>query len=153
MVAVGSLLHLYHSFLLLFAPQFYCHSQANKTRARSLVEMQWATLLAAAAFAQNVVAQNMLRFACSQLVVERTDPLVNRHEVHATSSPDRRRRCIQHHYGPHQRPCPDFQVHVLQLCTGQVELRKYLSSFKSHRTDNIQWTAVMFFKAKNGTYM
>jgi hypothetical protein len=77
MVAVGSLLHLYHSFLLLFAPQFYCHSQANKTRARSLVEMQWATLLAAAAFAQNVVAQNMLRFACSQLVVERTDPLVN----------------------------------------------------------------------------
>ena len=41
--------------------------------------MQWATLTAVAALlAQNVNAQgNMLRFACSQLVVERTDPLVN----------------------------------------------------------------------------
>lgn len=40
--------------------------------------MQWATLAAAALFAQNVAAQgSMLRFACSQLVVERTDPLVN----------------------------------------------------------------------------
>ena len=40
--------------------------------------MQW-TLLAAALLAQNAVAQfnPMLRFACSQLVVERTDPLVN----------------------------------------------------------------------------
>jgi hypothetical protein len=40
--------------------------------------MQWATLAVAALFAQNVAAQlNLLRFACSQLVVERTDPLVN----------------------------------------------------------------------------
>ena len=40
--------------------------------------MQWATLLAAVtALAGSVAAQNMLRFACSQLVVERTDPLVN----------------------------------------------------------------------------
>jgi hypothetical protein len=58
-------------------PQHYRHPQANKTTARSLVKMQWATLLATAALAQNVAAQNMLRFACSQLVVERTDPLVN----------------------------------------------------------------------------
>lgn len=39
--------------------------------------MQWSTLAAAALLAQGVAAQNMLRFACSQLVVERTDPLVN----------------------------------------------------------------------------
>jgi hypothetical protein len=43
-----------------------------------VINMQWATLAAAALFAQNVAAQgSMLRFACSQLVVERTDPLVN----------------------------------------------------------------------------
>jgi hypothetical protein len=50
----------------------------HKVNTRSLVNMQWATLVAAALFTQNVAAQgSMLRFACSQLVVERTDPLVN----------------------------------------------------------------------------
>lgn len=50
----------------------------HKSNTQSLVNMQWATLAAAALFAQNVAAQgSMLRFACSQLVVERTDPLVN----------------------------------------------------------------------------
>ena len=38
--------------------------------------MKW-NLLVAALAAQHASAQNMLRFACSQLVVERTDPLVN----------------------------------------------------------------------------
>jgi hypothetical protein len=40
---------------------------------------QWASLAAAAALLVNgAVAQfNMLRFACSQLVVDRVDPLVN----------------------------------------------------------------------------
>jgi hypothetical protein len=38
--------------------------------------MQW-TLLTAALVAQHAAAQSMLRFACSQLVVERTDPLVD----------------------------------------------------------------------------
>jgi hypothetical protein len=33
--------------------------------------------LTAALVAQHVTAQGMLRFACSQLVVERTDPLVH----------------------------------------------------------------------------
>lgn len=34
-------------------------------------------LLLAALSAQSAVAQNMLRFACSQLTIERADPLVN----------------------------------------------------------------------------
>ena len=34
-------------------------------------------LFVAAILAQHVVAQNMLRFACSQLTIERADPLVN----------------------------------------------------------------------------
>src|SRR3954471_589557 len=43
----------------------------HKINVRSLVKMQWAILAAATLFAQNVAAQQMLRFACSQLVVER----------------------------------------------------------------------------------
>lgn len=39
--------------------------------------MFWNTLTAGALFAHQASAQNMLRFACSQLTVERADPLVN----------------------------------------------------------------------------
>lgn len=39
--------------------------------------MVWNALAAGALLAQCVSAQNMLRFACSQLTVERADPLVN----------------------------------------------------------------------------
>jgi hypothetical protein len=39
--------------------------------------MFWSTLAASALLTQSVSAQNMLRFACSQLTVERADPLVN----------------------------------------------------------------------------
>jgi hypothetical protein len=39
--------------------------------------MYWNTLAAGALLGQTVSAQNMLRFGCSQLTVERADPLVN----------------------------------------------------------------------------
>lgn len=39
--------------------------------------MFWNTLAAGALLAQSASAQNMLRFACSQLTVERADPLVS----------------------------------------------------------------------------
>jgi len=40
--------------------------------------MIWSTLaVGGALLTQHVAAQNMLRFACSQLTVERADPLVN----------------------------------------------------------------------------
>lgn len=38
--------------------------------------MYWNSLVASALLAHSVSAQNMLRFACSQLTVERADPLV-----------------------------------------------------------------------------
>lgn len=100
--------------------------------------MQWATLIAAAAFAQNAAAQNMLRFACSQLVVERTDPLVN--------------------------PGMKYTPHLHQIVGGDAfnvtmdpatDLAKTSTctscSFVQDKSN--YWTAVMFFKAKNGTYM
>lgn len=42
-----------------------------------IVAMIWSTIAAGALLTQSVAAQNMLRFACSQLTVERADPLVN----------------------------------------------------------------------------
>jgi hypothetical protein len=39
--------------------------------------MFWNTLAAGTILAQSAAAQNMLRFGCSQLTVERADPLVN----------------------------------------------------------------------------
>ena len=99
--------------------------------------MQWAILAASALFAQNVAAQNMLRFACSQLVVERTDPLVN---------PGQK-------YTPHLHQIvggnsfnvtmdPNNDPAKLSTCTS--------CSFVQDKSN--YWTAVMFFKAKNGTY-
>jgi hypothetical protein len=99
--------------------------------------MQWATLLAAAAFAQNAAAQNMLRFACSQLVVERTDPLVNpgikyTPHLHQIVGGDSFNITMD----PSQDPAK------LSTCTS--------CNFIQDKSN--YWTAVMFFKAKNGTY-
>lgn len=101
--------------------------------------MQWATLLTAVtALVGNAAAQNMLRFACSQLVVERTDPLVN--------------------------PGMKYTPHLHQIVGGDafnitmdpsVDLAKTSKctscSFVQDKSN--YWTAVMFFKAKNGTYI
>lgn len=39
--------------------------------------MFWKSLAAGALLGQTASAQNMLRFGCSQLTIERADPLVN----------------------------------------------------------------------------
>jgi hypothetical protein len=99
--------------------------------------MQWVTL-AALLLAERASAQQMLRFACSQLVVERTDPLVN--------------------------PGMKFTPHLHQIVGGDAfnvtmdpsmdpaELSKCTScSFNQDKSN--YWTAVMFFKHKNGSYI
>lgn len=102
--------------------------------------MKWASIAAASAalLAEQVAAQNMLRFACSQLVVERTDPLVN--------------------------PGMKFTPHLHQIVGGDsfnvtmdpandpAQLSKCTScSFVQDKSN--YWTAVMFFKHKNGSYI
>ncbi|USP82705.1 hypothetical protein yc1106_09979 [Curvularia clavata] len=90
------------------------------------------------ALANHAFAQNMLRFACSQLVVERTDPLVN--------------------------PGMKYTPHLHQIVGGDafnitmdpsVDLAKTSTctscSFVQDKSN--YWTAVMFFKAKNGSYI
>ncbi|KAF2022308.1 hypothetical protein BU24DRAFT_363508 [Aaosphaeria arxii CBS 175.79] len=101
--------------------------------------MQWATLAAAALFAQNVAAQGqMLRFACSQLVVERTDPLVN---------PGMK-------YTPHLHQIVGgdaFNV-TMDPSVDYAKTSKCTScSFTQDKSN--YWTAVMFFKHRNGSYI
>lgn len=100
--------------------------------------MQWATLAAAALFAQNAAAQgNMLRFACSQLVVERTDPLVNPGQKY---TPHLHQIVGGNSFNVTMDPNNDpAQLSTCTSCTFNQDKSNY-------------WTAVMFFKAKNGTY-
>ncbi|KAI0206595.1 hypothetical protein F4808DRAFT_466616 [Astrocystis sublimbata] len=100
--------------------------------------MQLKALAAAALLAQNAAAQfNMLRFACSQLVVDRIDPLVN---PGMTYTP----HLHQIVGGNSLNVTMDPTTHDLaaSTCTS--------CSFKQDKSN--YWTAVMFYKAKNGTY-
>jgi hypothetical protein len=100
---------------------------------------QWASLAAAVTLLANgAAAQNMLRFACSQLVVDRIDPLVN---------PGLR-------YTPHLHQIVGGNSFNLTMTPVDYDLAKRSSctscSFNQDKSN--YWTAVMFFKAKNGTY-
>lgn len=100
--------------------------------------MQFALLGAVALLAQNAAGQNMLRFACSQLVVERTDPIVN---PGMTYTPHLHQIVGGNSFKPDMPP----ESHDLvggSTCTS-CSYKEDLSNY---------WTAVMFFKAKNGTY-
>jgi len=99
--------------------------------------MQWTSLSAIALLAQNAQAQSMLRFACSQLVIERLDPLVS--------------------------PGANPSGHLHQIVGGNsfnttMTPKEYDPSAKSTCTSctftedfSNYWTAVLYFKARNGT--
>jgi hypothetical protein len=99
--------------------------------------MQLTAVVAAALLAQGAIAQNMLRFACSQLVVDRVDPLVNPGQT----------------YTPHLHQIVggnSFNV-TMDAATHDFESSTCTScSFKQDKSN--YWTAVMFYKAKNGTF-
>jgi hypothetical protein len=100
---------------------------------------QWATLAAAVSLLANgVAAQNMLRFACSQLVVDRVDPLVN---------PAMR-------YTPHLHQIVggnSFNL-TMEPVTYDLVKRSTCTSCSFVQDLSNYWTAVMFFKHRNGSY-
>ena len=99
----------------------------------------WPALTAAVALlANSVSAQNMLRFACSQLVVDRVDPLVN---------PGVR-------YTPHLHQIVGGNSFNLTMEPVVFDLVKRSTCTSCSFVQDLSnyWTAVMFFKAKNGTY-
>jgi len=99
----------------------------------------WKTITAAALLAQYANGQAMLRFACSQLVVERTDPIVNPGSIYTphlhqivggnsfniTMDPDT-------HDLPGQSTCTS--------CSFKEDLSNY-------------WTAVLFYRNNQGKFM
>lgn len=88
--------------------------------------------------AQNAAGQNMLRFACSQLVVDRVDPIVNPGIT----------------YTPHLHQIVggnSFNI-TMDSATFDPAARSTCTSCSFKEDLSNYWTAVMFFKAKNGTY-
>jgi hypothetical protein len=86
---------------------------------------------------QQAAAQNMLRFACSQLVVDRVDPLVN--------------------------PGMVFTPHLHQIVGGNAfnvtmdpkndpATQSTCTSCSFVQDKSNYWTSVLFFKARNGSY-
>ncbi|KAK2812012.1 hypothetical protein FQN50_001721 [Emmonsiellopsis sp. PD_5] len=100
--------------------------------------MQWASLAAVALLAQHSAAQNMLRFACSQLVVDRVDPLVNPGVV----------------YSPHLHQIVGGDSFNISMPTESHDLpgQSTCTSCSFTQDKSNYWTAVMFFKSNNGSY-
>jgi hypothetical protein len=102
--------------------------------------MQWKTL-ALALLTEHVSAQGMLpmmRFECSQLVIDRIDPLVN-----PGSAPSPHLHQIVG--GNSFKPSMDHATHDLptaSTCTSCT----FSEDFSNY------WTAVLYFRARNGTY-
>jgi hypothetical protein len=109
--------------------------------------MLWTALIALSAFAEAAPAPNpqfgggmgqmtMLRFGCSQIVIDRIDPLVN----------------------PGQMPSP----HIHQIVGGNAfnvtmptdDVSQHASCTTCAFADDFSnyWTANLFFKARNGSY-
>ncbi|KAI1498456.1 hypothetical protein F5X99DRAFT_412101 [Biscogniauxia marginata] len=101
--------------------------------------MQLTTIAATALLARNAAAQfSMLRFACSQLVVDRIDPLVN---PGMTYTPHLHQLVGGNSLNISMDP-ETYDMAAESTCTS--------CSFKEDKSN--YWTAVMFYKAANGTY-
>ncbi|KAF2703810.1 hypothetical protein K504DRAFT_451374 [Pleomassaria siparia CBS 279.74] len=99
--------------------------------------MLWTTLLLAAmAEAQSLQGLNHLRFGCSQITVERLDPLVN----------------------PGQIPTPHMHQVVggnaFNASIASTDVSNLASCTTCGPSDDLSnyWTANVYFKARNGTY-
>ncbi|KAK6950568.1 hypothetical protein Daesc_008896 [Daldinia eschscholtzii] len=109
----------------------------RRTSEIALPKMQWRAL-AVALLAGETAAQQMIRFGCSQLVIERLDPLVNPGTL---PSP----HVHQIVGGNSFNTSMDPTVHDLvreSTCTSCT----FSEDFSNY------WTAVLYFKARNGTY-
>lgn len=100
--------------------------------------MLFRSLVAAAAALHGVVGQELMRFGCSQLVVDRLDPLVN----------------------PGQRPSPhmhqivggnSFNASMAPVEYDPAKLSTCTSCTYSEDFSNY-WTANVYFRARNGSF-
>ncbi|KAL7624106.1 hypothetical protein AAE478_005663 [Parahypoxylon ruwenzoriense] len=94
--------------------------------------------LALALLAQGVAAQQMIRFGCSQLVIERLDPLVS---PGLNPSPHVHQIVGGNSFNSSMDPA-DHDLVADSTCTSCT----FSEDFSNY------WTAVMYFRARNGTY-
>ncbi|KAI5863554.1 hypothetical protein GGS23DRAFT_605088 [Durotheca rogersii] len=99
--------------------------------------MYWTTL-ALTLLAQGAAAQQMIRFGCSQLVIERLDPLVN---PGLSPSPHVHQIVGGNSFNASMDPA-DVDPVADSTCTSCT----FSEDFSNY------WTAVMYFRARNGTY-
>ena len=92
----------------------------------------------AAILAQNVAGQAMLRFACSQLVVDRVDPIVNPGML----------------YTPHLHQIVGGNSFNITMDPVEHDLVAQSTCTSCSFVEDLSnyWTAVMFFKNKEGQY-
>ena len=118
------------------------------------------TIIAAALVTQYVSAQSMLRFACSQLVVERTDPIVNpgqKYTPHLHQIVGGNSFNVTMDPGTHDPSA----LSTCTSCSFAEDLSNYCRSSnmtspwnRSHTDDTATaGTAVLFFNHKNGSYI
>jgi hypothetical protein len=104
--------------------------------------MQWKTLalsLLVKHGSSQMVIPPMLRFSCSQLVVERLDPLVN---PGSTPSPHLHQIVGGNSFNASMDPTT-HDLPTASTCTTCT----FSEDFSNY------WTAVMYFRARNGTFM
>ncbi|KAH9909250.1 hypothetical protein F4778DRAFT_222108 [Xylariomycetidae sp. FL2044] len=100
--------------------------------------MHW-TALPLALLAQAAAAQQMIRFGCSQLVIERLDPLVNPGSL---ESPHVHQIVGGNSFNASMDPASGHDLVAGSTCTSCT----FSEDFSNY------WTAVMYFRARNGTF-
>jgi hypothetical protein len=100
--------------------------------------MLFKALIAAAGAAQLTAAQELMRFGCSQLTIDRIDPLVNPGTL---PSPHMHQVIGGNSFNVSMRPTA-HDPPTLSTCTSCT----YSEDFSNY------WTPNLYFKAKNGTY-
>ncbi|KAI1333817.1 hypothetical protein F5Y15DRAFT_410079 [Xylariaceae sp. FL0016] len=100
--------------------------------------MFWQSFMAAAAIAPSVNAAATLRFSCSQLVVDRLDPLVN---PGLLPSPHLHQVVGGNAFNASMDPAT-HDIPTTATCTSCTPTEDFSN----------YWTAALFFRARNGTY-
>lgn len=100
--------------------------------------MQFKKCIALALLTREAVAQQMIRFGCSQLVIARMDPLVN---PGLAQSPHVHQVVGGNSFNVSMDPANHDLVRDSSCtsCTFSEDFSNY-------------WTAVLYFRARNGTY-
>lgn len=100
--------------------------------------MKWSTLTTAASLASAATAQSMLRFSCSQLTVDRIDPLVTPGQLPAPHL----HQLVGGNSLNASMPPVEYDPSKLSTCTSCT----FLDDFSNY------WTANLYFRARNGSY-